>query len=314
MAGKQRPKGSFSGHETFPFRYTWLTKAVAAVAGDPMILSKEEAMVELGVGKNMVKSIRHWAIVMGMLEEEPGPARSRSKALSISSLGRKLLGAGSGWDPYLEDIGTIWLLHWQLCSDPLRATTWYWTFNHLPQPEFSKNDLLRWLTTHVEVSGWSRIGSGTIKRDIDCMVRTYVPAKVTRTVMLEDTLDSPLVELGLIHEFGGKNNYMLSRGDQPTLPDDLFAFGLASYVQSLDSSSQTIPLEKLAFAPGSPGRIFCLSEGSLLQRLDQLDELTDGAIVFDETAGLRQVLLRRDCDPADILNHYYTHKAAPAFA
>lgn len=56
----QLKTASFSGHESFPFRHTWLTKGVTAFAKDPTIFSKDEAMVILGVGKNMVQSIRHW--------------------------------------------------------------------------------------------------------------------------------------------------------------------------------------------------------------------------------------------------------------
>src|SRR5438874_13042824 len=44
-------KYSFSGHQTFPFRYTWLPKGVHALRRDPTVFSKPDAMVELGVGK-----------------------------------------------------------------------------------------------------------------------------------------------------------------------------------------------------------------------------------------------------------------------
>jgi hypothetical protein len=62
---------SFSGHETFVFRYTWLKKAVDAVSFDPRIFGQDDAIVTLGVGKNMVRSIRHWGLATGTLEEEP---------------------------------------------------------------------------------------------------------------------------------------------------------------------------------------------------------------------------------------------------
>ena len=158
MAKKQRPKGSFSGHETFPFRYTWLTKAVMAVSSEPHIFSGEKAMVTLGVGKNMVKSIRYWALVTGVLSEQITGPRGRVKTLHVSEVGRHLLGE-DGWDPYLELPGTIWLLHWQLCRDPMLATTWYWTFSHLPHPEFTKNELLDWVTNYVEENDWAKTGT-----------------------------------------------------------------------------------------------------------------------------------------------------------
>ena len=56
-----------SGHETFPFRYTWLPKAVRNLTSNPKLFSDEdEAMVVLGVGKNMVRSIRFWAQAAGV--------------------------------------------------------------------------------------------------------------------------------------------------------------------------------------------------------------------------------------------------------
>ncbi len=305
MAKTQRPKGSFSGHETFPFRYTWLTKAVLAVSSNPHIFSSEEAMVVLGVGKNMVRSIRHWALVTGVLREEATGSRVRVKTLQVSEIGHRLLGRG-GWDPYLELPGTTWLLHWQLCRDPMLATTWYWTFSHLPHPEFTKNELLDWIQNYVEENGWAKTGSGTIKRDIDCMVRTYVPSKATKMTGIEDSLDSPLVELGLIREFGVRGQYRVVRGDQPTLPDEVFAYALVDYLERSRESAKTIPLNKLATAPGAPGRILGLSEDSLFRRLDGLSQLTNGALSFDETAGLRQVLVRDHCDALRLLESYYS--------
>lgn len=57
-----RPSGPvyrFSGHETFACRYSWLPKAFAELSSSPLLFTNEEnAMVRLGVGKNMVKSIR----------------------------------------------------------------------------------------------------------------------------------------------------------------------------------------------------------------------------------------------------------------
>src|SRR5688500_9392284 len=78
------PSFSFTGHETFVFRHRWLTKAVAAVGADPTIFNRDDAIVRLGVGKNMVRSIRHWGLATGVLQEVP---KSRGGAVSVSELG-----------------------------------------------------------------------------------------------------------------------------------------------------------------------------------------------------------------------------------
>ena len=81
-------RGSFAGHETFPLRYAWLRKAVKHVESDPHVFGDDDAMVRLGVGKNMVRSIRHWALVCGVLEETPAVVNNRGRSLQPTPLGR----------------------------------------------------------------------------------------------------------------------------------------------------------------------------------------------------------------------------------
>jgi hypothetical protein len=272
------------------------------VAKDPEAFGREDAMVELGVGKNMVRSMRHWALACGVLEAD---AASRGRRLQATELGTRLLGV-DGWDPFLEDQATVWILHSQLASKPDWATTWYWVFNHLPQSEFTKAELSRWLVSLASERGWSRIGEVSIRRDIDCFLRTYVASMPGRKTPIEETLDCPLVELGLVREFGSRGHYMVGRGLQPTLPDELVAWRLAELVQRMEVTTSTISLEKAAYAPGSPGRVFCLSEEALVARLERLSEVTSDALSFDDTAGLRQILVSRRPDPEEILGRYYS--------
>jgi hypothetical protein len=297
-------RGRFSGHQTFPFRYQWLYKAARGIREDAEIFQAEDALERLGVGKNMVKSIRHWGEVTGVLSAEADPRGGRMPLLKVTDLGAKLFG-DEGWDPYLEDPGTLWLLHWEICTRPAEATTWYWVFSHLPQPEFTKPELITWLMTLVEERTWSRISETSLGRDIDCFLGTYVAARVGRTVSIEDTLDCPLVELGLIRELAARGSYMLDRGERQTLPDLIFAYALASYVDAQPEVAGTLAIDKIAFGPGGPGRVFALSEDALLQRLEKLDRATGGAFIYDDTAGLRQVLVKRKVKPFTLLARHY---------
>jgi hypothetical protein len=301
---------SFAGHETFPFRYAWLRKAMKFVDGAPEAFGREDAMVQLGVGKNMVRSMRHWALACGVLVEKD---KSRGKSLEATAFGRSLLGT-NGWDPYLEDQASLWLLHANLASTPDRATTWYWVFNHLSQPEFTKAHLADWLAAFASARQWSRVADASLKRDIDCFIRSYVPSESSRKAASEDTLDSPLCELGLIRECGTKGHYLLSRGSQPTLPDELIAWSIAALLKRLDYKESTISLEKIAFAPGSPGRVFCLTEDALVSRLERLGTVTRRELSFDDTAGLRQVFIGRRADPDEYLIRYYNQPSAPRAA
>lgn len=299
---------SFAGHETFPLRYSWLRKGVQAVTEDPSVFLRDDAMVDLGVGKNMVRAIRHWTVSCGVIEEDPTVTNNRGRALRVTSLGRALL-ADEGWDPYLEDPATLWALHFELASAAEGPTTWYWAFNHLPQPEFTKSELVAWLGRLAQERGASRVSPASLKRDVDVFIRTYVPSRASRTVALEDTLDSPFVELGLLREFDNRGTHILQRSEQPSLPNGVFAYGLARFLVRRGLGSRAVPVSSIAFAPGSPGRVFALTEDAMIARLEQIEAATDGAIVFHDTAGLRQLLIHRQPDPIAVLGRHYKRRA-----
>lgn len=137
---------SFSGHETFPFRYGWLKKGVSALSHNPTFFSTDRAMVELGVGKNMVNSIKYWCSASGLIEPEKSNVARGNYALTEIA---KELVLESGFDPYFEDLATLWLIHWQIASNAEQCTTWYWLFNQWHAVEFTKeqvfSEIQKWL-------------------------------------------------------------------------------------------------------------------------------------------------------------------------
>ena len=177
-----------SGHETFPLRYGWLKKALDAVAAadatrrDTSIFLADDAIARFGVGKNMVASIRHWAVAAGMIEESAG-------RIVPTPLGSRLFGAG-GLDPYMEDPATAWLVQWRLCGHP-RKTTWFWAFNHCPAASFDRDLLVNGIETLAKHRGWARAATATIKNDVACFIRTYVSQSPAGKASHEETLESP---------------------------------------------------------------------------------------------------------------------------
>ncbi len=93
---------SFSGHETFPFRYGWLKKGVNALSDNPTFFSTDRAMVELGVGKNMVNSIKYWCSAAGLIESEKLNLTRGSYAPTEID---EALFLENGFDPYFEVFG-----------------------------------------------------------------------------------------------------------------------------------------------------------------------------------------------------------------
>lgn len=301
------PRYTFSGHETFPLRFSWLPKAVQGLNDAPeLFFDKEEAMVELGVGKNMVRAIRHWGTALQMIEVD-----KRAKESRVTDLGRKIF-LEDGWDPYLEDPATLWLLQWLLTSYKDRASTWYLAFTKWGEETFTKSELVDWLVRIAEQLPKSRATSNSIERDVAVFLRTYIPSEPSPYRPIEDTFDSPLVELGLLREEEDEF-YRFVRGAKRSLPLEVFCYSLLDYwrrseeERETEEGRSTRSFEDLLYQPGSPGRSFQLDERTLARRLESLPTWTN--LQFDATAGIRNVSELETGEgipePIDALGRYY---------
>lgn len=280
-----------SGHETFPLRYGWLKKAVDAAAdaqaagrGESVFLA-EDAIARFGVGKNMVASIRHWAKAAGVIDE------SADAGAAPTPLGRRLFGPG-GLDPYMENPASAWMIHWRLCANP-RKTAWFWAFNHFPALLFERAVLVRGLQKLAEDRGWRRVAASTIRSDVACFVRTYAARAPSGKAGREDTLESPLSELGLLRPTDGRDGFRFVRGPKPSLGAGVFCYAVTDFWSRLPDDRNTLSFEALAHEPGSPGRVFLLDENDLAERLAALDRTSGGLYQWSETSGLKQLTRRR---------------------
>ena len=271
-------RGQFAGHETFPLRLLWLKKAYDAVGhgADPRTFQEHDAIARFGVGRNMAASIRYWALATEYFEE-------RDKIIAATPLGVAIL-ADDGLDPYLEQAATVWLAHWHIASKPEMTTTAYYAFNLLSAIEFDPATLLDELFTLVEDNGW-RATRGTLKRDIEVFLRSYVRRG---DALNEDAAEPLLAELAIVREARLGGWYEFVRGPKPSLHDAVFALALNDYWER-SGGATTLTAEQICYAPGSPGRVFKLDEDSVITRLMKLDDLTGGAWQWVDTAGLRQV-------------------------
>lgn len=297
-------KGQFSGHETFPLRQLWLRKAYDAVTAEPegapkRIFLDADSIVTFGVGRNMVSSIRHWALACGIIKDAGG-------RFVPTDLGKFIFEQDVRADPYLESPATVWLLHWMVAGHeaPARTTTWFYAFNNFVPQSFDRASLTAALQDLSEgQEGWPKASAATIKRDVECFIRSYVPQSDTKFV--DDSMEAVLAELGLIQPVGAKS-YQFRRGPKPSLPDGVFLFALHEFWQSYAPRQNTLAVEKIIFEPGSPGRAFKLDEFSLTERLARIDEASGGRYRWSESAGVRNVARRDDSiDKWDLLKLAY---------
>ena len=175
---------SFGRNESFPLRFGWIAKGLKALNDDERIFNREDATVILGVGKNMVASIRYWLQATGVAVR-----KRKTNALEPTPIGQ--IAFGNDGDPYLEDEGTIWLLHWLLATNPDHATAVYWFFNHFHKPKFTGVEVATALTDFVRHEVSSKVAVTTLKRDAQLVLRMYSRTMGGTRMTLEDALDSP---------------------------------------------------------------------------------------------------------------------------
>jgi hypothetical protein len=273
----------------------WLKKIFdQAIDGDLIrksTLADEKAIADFGVGKNMVASIRHWALACGVMYEDGDSFRIRGLAKEILK--------DDGLDPYAENPSTAWLAHWQLAGRCFRSTTWHWLFNHVTAPTFTRQELEEPLARYArELDAKHRLSASTISRDLETCLRSYAPRAAGGSP--EDFAEPLLGELGLLQEVH-KGQYAFRRGPKASLHDGIFAYALVDFWNREAEGQSSLAFETVAYAEGSPGRVFKLDEESIAQRLIALSDFTGCKLEWTDSAGLRQVY-RKDVSKEDLKN------------
>ena len=292
-------KTAFGRHETFPLRYSWLTKGFQKIVENPEIFSSDEATIDLGVGQNMVKSIRFWLLASKLI-------KFSNNKYQPTEIGNLIFDVKKGLDPFLEDEATIWLIHWLISTNPEMATAWFWFFNRFHKPEFSIEESALSLIEFANQSIHSKYASTTLKGDIAILLRMYSRSRGNTRTSLEDALDSPLSLLRLISQAPGGRNYFSYPEERFDIPLGIFGFAVLQLLENLEI--KTIPIMELMYSKTespSVGAVFRITENSLISKIEKLAEQNSDILAIRETAGIHQVYLLNKVDPLYILENHY---------
>ena len=301
----------FSGHESFACRYAWLPKVFRAIGQDPAAFrDKEQAMVRLGVGKNMVRSIRFWVEVMGVA------APHADKTLKPTCFGQAIFAEG-GFDPFLEDVRTLWLLHWQVAArveDPLFA--WDFLLHKWPYPELTRSEALAAFIRESRQLNLSH-SEVTLGQHLDVFLHTYVSTRGAKGI-LEESLDCPLAELELLQVVGerrvdstGRREpvYAFRRETKPDITMALFEYCLDDYWRRRHAGEATLTYRDVAIAPGSLGQLLKLPEDDIRTRLD-VYAVPDARRPFSyQPSAVQGLVTRRDVRSRNFLATLYREEA-----
>lgn len=293
----------FSGHDTFVARSFWPKKGYDFVSNGGSF-SSDNAVVELGVGKNMVSSINFWMKALGLVDENLNQP---------TELANYIL-ADNGVDPFLEDIGSIWLLHYLLVSSNY-SSIYHLVFNEFRKERslFNKKQLTSYIKRKYLESDDNSFNKNTVEKDISVFLRLYKKVDY-RSISkdFEDEISSLMIELNLISSSiedeikEGSNKrekiewYHLHGAIRSNLPTEIVLFAILDNFEG----SNNISLKRLEIDPNSPGMIFLLNKEGLYGILKKIEEQYP-EIILSETAGNTVLVIPEQIDKWTVLKNYY---------
>lgn len=291
-------------HETFAPRYGWLKKGFDAVVEDPLVFESPKAIEILGVGANMVRSIRFWASAFGVIESASCESTGRlSGPLKPTEFGKRLL-SDNGWDPYLEDPASLWLLHWKLFVSPVRAISWSLLMNLDLYGPFDSRSLNRTLRAKTaEIPELKKYAASSIKNDALCFLRMYSPSRSLNS----EEIECPFTQLGLIAFDPENDEYQFNRSLKKDLPHHVLMACCLFYSSITSPGAKIISTRKLAYDQDSPGKVFKMSETDIGWKLDSVGSSIEGITTVD-SYGTLQVQFEQDPDILGeiVLEQYYS--------
>lgn len=268
----------FSGHESFACRYGWLPKLYEAVIEEPQLFSSDDqAILRLGLGRNMVKSLRFWGEAFGI-------TYTRGREVRATKFAHLLLDPGRGLDPYLETPGSLWRLHWILTVHG-GLGAWAVMFFETHDREIARKHFVRSVQARAsQVRG--RITSGTASNHVDVFLRTYIATQNSEGAP-EEALGSPFQELELMRMAmpGGIPTIRLLRGPKRTLDIKALAFVIHDFWLGTAPGSGILSLRSLMLSHAAPGAVLMLNETALHEKLDELCSQTPQLVLRSDGAG-----------------------------
>jgi hypothetical protein len=286
----------FRAHDTFFIRKGWLSKGLRNViaAPDVFISRDNNPMDVLGIGANMVKAMRYWLMAC-RLTTEPNNGR---RLQNLTDFGMII----NENDPYFEELGTLWLLHYQLVKCDDEATAWWYFFNEFRPNEFTKDDFVLQLNKFLRNSNEGEKPERALEDDYNCIINTYVPRiKLNpEKATPESNIDCPLGELGLIDISDKKSKLFKKSVPKKDTLSPLVA--LAVILEQAKGEHQ-IRISSLQNDKGNIGKVFNLDIISLTAILYRIELL--GHIKVVRTAGLDVIDIKTNWDFNQCVEEYY---------
>jgi len=283
-------KYTFSGHDSFQCRQLWLKKGYDYVQ-EGKNFNDEDAVVRLGVGKNMVSSIRFWLKAFNIIDNKDIP----------TEFGKLLFDDETGYDPFLEDEASLWLLHYQLVKNGF-ASIYSIIFNEFRKEKlfFNKETFVNYVKRIRESNSDLNFNENTIAKDFIVFANLYKSDSENKDI--EDSFSGILSEIEILKTTGkGKEEqFYVENSERDNLPEAVVLYAI------LDNPSygSSISLNSLEFDINSPGSILALNRSGLMNKISEIVNENED-ITFTDQAGIKELQFKNKPNANIILDKYY---------
>lgn len=291
MESNNNTKYTFSGHESFPCKTLWLKKGYDFVR-QGKDFNAPEAVVDLGVGKNMVASIRYWYKSFGL-----------NKGTETNWIADYIFDSETGKDPYVEDLGTLWLLHFLLINT-YEASLYKLFFIDFQKErgQFDREQVVGFVKRVMAAAGKVNLfNENTIKKDVGVLLLNYC---LPRNPQSNEDFSTLLMDLDLLRQVDKtsgddkRNGYYFNVEGKRKVTPEIFLFALLTVKEENDNSIPYDTLHEL-------GLIFCMTDLEVIDMLKQLSETYSDALTYSDVAGIRQLQFTQQLDSKQVLDNYY---------
>ena len=290
-------------HGTFYIRNGWPTKILITVREDPHIFSPNDelqAVDEIGLGRVMIKSLRYWAKAMGLTVE----AKDQHGLLCEET---ELFVELYDHDRYLQDRGSLWLLHRELVINQVEATAWYWTFNEYDRRTFTKEDFVNSFHAYVTKNGGS-YGRAAIEKEFDCVKNTYVSDGKfdVEKIIEENTIPffAPLSRIKSLKkdEHNKLKIYEKQRTQLKDIPLDILYYCILQDNRAHLENNRQIGIDEMMERPCQVSKYFSITYSSFIEMLQALEN--QGKLKLFNNFGNRHIEVP-NVNPVELLQEYY---------
>ena len=278
----------FSGHESFPCKSLWLKKGYDFVVQEKNF-SNPDAVIDLGVGKNMVASIRYWLRVFKICKgDQP------------TWLGRYLFDETNGKDKYIEDLATLWLLHFSLVFGNEDATLYNMAFCGLQRERthFDREQILTYVKLKMAEAGKiTQFNSNTVKKDIGVLLQNY---SLPRKPQSNEDFSSLLIDLDLIRQNSEGKGFYFNIDGKRQVTKEIFLYGLLKLKEQ--EGDNTIAFDTIQ---EKVGLVFCMQDFETIEMLKLLATEYNQYFAYSDVAGIKQVQFTKELEVKQVLDNYY---------